>query len=68
MDVATYTGCRYEGGFTGMKASNRATLILSDDRVTLTRPRVLIGSRKNNVMKLWTALERRHRPRRGPWE
>jgi hypothetical protein len=53
MEVASYTRCRYEGGFIGMKASNKATLVLADDRVSLQRPRVFFGSRKNNVMKVW---------------
>lgn len=53
MDVVTYRRCRYDGGFAGMKSSPKATLTVSTDRLTLRRPRVLLGGRKTNIMKIW---------------
>jgi hypothetical protein len=53
VDVVTYRRCRYDGGFAGMKSSSKARLIVSTDRLTLRRPRVLLGSRKTNIMKIW---------------
>ena len=55
MDVVTYRRCRYDGGFVGMKSSPKATLTVSTDRLTLRRPRVLLGGRKTNIMKIWAS-------------
>jgi hypothetical protein len=46
----------YEGGFQGMKASDEATLDLSDAQFVLKRPRVFLSRSLHKIWAKWSAV------------
>jgi hypothetical protein len=56
MGTTRYEQCRYRGGFKGMRASNKATLELSDDQFSLRRPRVYFTRSLLRIWANWTAV------------